>query len=48
MHAKRAYIELWMYLESLESTQKARVALGYRLEQLLRSFGALQTSHVHP
>ena len=23
-----AYIELWMYLRSLESTQKARVALG--------------------
>ena len=24
-----AYIELWMHLESLESTQEARVALGY-------------------
>jgi len=27
-----AYIELWMHLGSLESTQEARVALGYRLE----------------
>ena len=43
-----AYIELWMYLGSLESTQGARVALGYRLVQLLRIFGALQTSRVHP
>ena len=43
-----AYIELWMHLESLESTQEARVALGYRLEQLLRFFRALQTSRVHP
>ena len=25
-----AYIELWMHLGSLESTQEARVALGYR------------------
>ena len=41
-----AYIELWMYLGSLESTQEARVALGYRLEQLLRFFCALQASHV--
>ena len=32
-----AYIKLWMHLGSLESTQEARVALGYRLEQLLRS-----------
>ena len=24
-----AYIELWMHLGSLESTQEARVALGY-------------------
>ena len=28
--------------------QEARVALGYRLEQLLRFFRALQTSRVHP
>ena len=35
-------------LESLESTQEARVALGYRLEQLLRFFRALQTSRVRP
>ena len=42
------YIELWMDLGSLESTQEARVVLGCRLEQLLRFFRALQTSHVHP
>ena len=34
------------HLGSLESTQEARVALGYRLEQLLRFFRALQTSRV--
>ena len=35
------------HLGSLESTQEARVALGYRLGQLLRFFrGALQTSRV--
>ena len=33
-------------LESLESTQEARVALGYRLGQLLRFFRALQTSRM--
>ena len=43
-----AYIELWMHLESSESTQEARVVLGYRLEQILRYFRALQTSRVHP
>ena len=43
-----AYIELWMHLGSLKSTQEARVALGYRLVQLLRIFRALQTSRVHP
>ena len=42
------YIELWMHSGSLESTQEARVALGYRLMQILRIFRALQTSHVHP
>ena len=31
-----------MHLGSLESTQEARVALGYRLEQLLRFFRALR------
>ena len=31
------YIELWMHLGRLESTQEARVALGYRLEQLLKA-----------
>ena len=43
-----AYIELWMRLESLESTQEVRVALGYRLEQLLRFFRVLQTFRVYP
>ena len=33
-------------LGSLESTQEARVALGYRLRQLLRFFRALQTSRM--
>ena len=37
-----------MHLGSLESTQEARVALGYRLEQPLRLSRALQTSRVHP
>ena len=32
------------HLGSLESTQEARVALGYLLGQLLRLFRALQTS----
>ena len=31
---------------SLENTQVARVAFGYRLGQLLRFFRALQTSRV--
>ena len=31
---------------SLESTEEARVALSYRLGQLLRFFRALQTSRV--
>ena len=43
-----AYIELWMHLGSLESTQEARVALGYRLVQILRIFRVLQTSRVYP
>ena len=43
-----AYIELWMHLGSLESTQEARVALGYCLGQLLRIFRPLQTSREHP
>ena len=34
------------HLGSLESTQEARVALGYRLGQLLRFFRAFQTSRV--
>ena len=39
----RTYIELWSTdLGSVESTQEARVALDYRLGQLLRFFRALQ------
>ena len=38
---------IMMHLISLQSTQEARVAVGYRLERLLRSFRALQTSRVH-
>ena len=34
------------HLGSLESTQEARVTLGYRLGQLLRFFHAIQTSRV--
>ena len=34
------------HLGSLESTQEARVALGYRLGQFLRFFRAFQTSRV--
>ena len=42
------YVEFWMHFGSLKSTQEAWVALGYRPEQLLRFFRALQTSRVHP
>jgi len=35
-------------LGSLESSQEARVAVGYRRGQLLRFFRALQSSRVHP
>ena len=34
------------HLGSLESTQEARIAFGYRLGQLLRFFRSLQTSPV--
>ena len=44
-----AYIELWMYLGSLESTQEAGVPLGYALSN---SYGSLVSSKfpafVHP
>ena len=36
-----AYIQLWMHLGTLESTQEARVALGYHLEQPLHFCFAL-------
>jgi len=44
----RIDVEFWMHFGSLKSTQEAWVALGYRPEQLLRFFRALQTSRVHP
>ena len=34
------------HLRILKNTQEARVALGYRLGQLLRTFRALQSSRV--
>ena len=37
-----------LYIAVRISSQEARVALGYRLEQLLRFSRALQTSRVHP
>ena len=40
------HYQVMEHLRSLESTQEARVALGYPLGQLLRSFRALQTSRV--
>ena len=40
------YYRVMEHLESLESIQEARVALGYRLGQLLRFFRAFQTSRV--
>ena len=40
------YYRVMEHLGSLESTQEARVALGYRHGQLLRFFRALQTSRV--
>ena len=40
------YYRVMEHLGSLESTQEARVALGYRLGQLLRFFRTLQTSRV--
>ena len=40
------HYQVMEHLGSLESTQEARVAIGYRLEQLLCFFRALQTSLV--
>jgi len=40
------YYRVMEHLGSLESTQEARVALGYRLAQLLHFFRALQASRV--
>ena len=42
-------VHYWIMAEclgSLESTQEAKVALGYRLGQLFRFLSALQTCHV--
>ena len=39
------HYQVMEHMRSLESTQQARVALGYRLRQLLRFFHPLQTSH---
>ena len=41
------HYRVMVHLGSLESTQEARVALGYRLGQLLRFFRALQFSREH-
>ena len=38
---------LAVHLGSVEKTQETRVALAYRLKQLLHFFRALQTSRVH-
>ena len=46
VHAFSCTLSSYEYLGRLESTQEARVALGYRLGQLLRFFRALQTSRV--
>ena len=40
------YYRVMELLKSLECTQEGRVALGYRLGQLLRFFRVLQTSRV--
>ena len=40
------HYQVMEHLGSLESTQEARVALGYAAGQLLRFFRALQTSRV--
>ena len=39
--------QIMVHVGSLKSTQKARIALGYHLEQLLRFFRSLQASCVH-
>ena len=46
VHAFSCAYRVMKHLGTLESTQEARVALGYRLGQLLRFFRALQTSRV--
>ena len=46
VHAFSCALSSYGALGKLESTPEARVALGYRLGQLLRFFRALQTSRV--
>ena len=46
VHTVSCALSSYGALGSLESTQEARVTLGYRLGQLLRFFRALQTSRV--
>jgi len=46
VHALSVHYRVMEHSGSLESTQEARVALGYRLGQLLRFLRALQTSRV--
>ena len=46
VHAFSCVLPSYGALGSLESTQESRVATSYHLRQLLRFFGALQTSHV--
>jgi len=46
LHALAVHYRVMEHLGSLESTQEARVALHYRLGQLLRFFRALQTSRM--
>jgi len=43
-----AYIELWMHLGSLESTQEAKVALGCASSNSYAVFRAHQSFLVHP
>ena len=39
---------LAVHVSGYGCTQEARVAIGYRLVQMLRIFRALQTSQVYP
>ena len=41
-------VEVYMHAGNLESTQKARLVPGYRLEHLSLFLSALEISSVHP